>query len=163
MKREAMTKRAAIGATVGFTGLAAFQLLLAAGAPFGEAAWSGATEGQLSRGLRVGSAISIVVYAVAAALILRRAGFWVRGVSRRLARVGSWVLVVLLALGMFANFLSQSPWERLLLGPITLVLAGLCLVVASSATENAAGPVTGGAGRRRAAPETPPTSLGPSR
>jgi hypothetical protein len=33
-----------------------------------------------------------------------------------------------------ANFLSQSPWERLLLGPVTLVMAGLCLLVASSAT-----------------------------
>ena len=141
MKREAMTKKAAIGATGGFAGLAVFQLLLAAGAPFGEAAWGGATEGQLTTGLRVGSALSIVVYTVAAAVILRRAGFRVRGVSRPAARVGSWVLVVLLTLGALANFLSQSPWERLLLGPVTLVLAGLCLVVATSATEDAGGSV----------------------
>lgn len=119
----------------GFAGLAVFQLLLAAGSPFGEAAWGGTTEGQLSTGLRVGSAISVVVYAVSAALILRRAGFWVPWLSRAVARIGSWVLVVLLTLGALANFLSQSPWERFLLGPVTLVLAALCFVVARSAAD----------------------------
>jgi hypothetical protein len=127
-----MTKRAAVGATVCLVGLAVFQLLLAAGAPFGEAAWGGDTKGRLSPALRTGSALSIVVYAVAAALMLRRAGFRVWFVPRRVARIGSWVLVVLLALGTLANFASQSPWERLVLGPVTLVLTGLCLVVASS-------------------------------
>jgi hypothetical protein len=130
----ALTKKAAIGATVGFAGLAVLQLLLAAGAPFGEAAWGGATEGRLPPALRVGSALSVVAYAVGVALILRRAGFRVPWVSRPVARVGSWMLVVLLVLGTLANFLSQSPWERLLLGPVTLVMAGLCLLVASSAT-----------------------------
>jgi hypothetical protein len=138
MRDTATAKPAAIAATVGFVGLAVFQLLLAAGAPFGEAAWGGTTEGQLPTGLRIGSAISIVVYAVAAALILRRAGFRVRWVSHAVARIGSRVLVVLLTLGALANFLSQSPWERFLLGPVTVVLAGLCLVVARGA-ENAVG------------------------
>jgi hypothetical protein len=149
MRNSATARKAAITATVGFAGLAVFQLLLAAGAPFGEAAWGGTTEGQLSTGLRVGSAISIVVYAVAAAVILRRTGFRVRGQSRAVARTGSWVLVVLLTLGTLANFLSQSPWERFLLGPVTLVLAGLCLVVAHSAAE-AVDSASEGHGRLRA-------------
>ncbi|MFI7062835.1 hypothetical protein ACIBL3_17775 [Kribbella sp. NPDC050124] len=42
---------------------------------------------------------------------------------------------MLLALGTVANFLSQSPWERFLLGPVTFVLAGLCFVVARSAAD----------------------------
>ena len=141
MRNNAAAKKAALAATVGFAGLAAFQLLLAAGAPLGEAAWGGTTHGQLSTGLRVGSAISIAVYAVAVMLILRRAGFRVRWVPRAVARIGSWVLVVLLSLGALANFLSQSPWERFLLGPVSLVLAGLCLVVARG-VEDAAGPAT---------------------
>jgi hypothetical protein len=126
---------AALGAVVGFAGLAVFQLLLAAGAPLGEAAWGGANEGGLPPGLRVGSAVSIVVYAVAAAVIIRRAGFRVNWPSRTTARIGTWVLVVLMTAGTLANVLSQSPWERFLLGPVTLVLAGLCLVVALSDTE----------------------------
>ena len=136
MTNNAAAKKAAITASVGFAGLAVFQLLLAAGAPLGEAAWGGTTEGRLPPGLRVGSALSIVVYAIAAAVILRRAGFSVRWVSRTVARVASWGLVVLLTLGALANLLSQSPWERFLLGPVTLVLAALCTVVARS-TEDA--------------------------
>jgi hypothetical protein len=137
MRNKAVAKKAAIAATVGFAGLAVFQLLLAAGVPLGEAAWGGSTDGQLSTGLRVGSAVSIVVYAVSAGLILRSAGFGVPWISRAVARIGSWVLVVLLTLGAVANFLSQSPWEQFLLGPITLVLAGLCFVVARSAADTA--------------------------
>jgi hypothetical protein len=149
MRNGATAKKAAITATVGFAGLAVVQLLLAAGAPFGEAAWGGTTEGQLPTGLRIGSAISIVVYAVAAALILRRAGFRVRWVSRAVARIGSWVLVVLLTFGALANILSHSPWERFLLGPVTLLLAGLCLVVARGA-EDAVGSRSEGPGRLEA-------------
>ncbi|WP_107773757.1 hypothetical protein [Nocardioides sediminis] len=130
MRDPAIVRAAAVVAAVGFTALAVFQLLLAAGAPLGEAAWGGTTEGRLPTDLRVGSALSIVVYAVAAALILRRSGLPVPWVSQPVARIGSWVLVALLVLGALANFASQSPWERFLLGPVTLVLAGSCLVVA---------------------------------
>lgn len=73
-----------------------------------------------------------------------RKGFWVPWVSRAVARIGSWVLVGLLALGTLANFLSQSPWERFLFGPVTLVLARLCFVVARASTA----PVTASASRR---------------
>ena len=99
MRNVAIARKAAIGAVVGFAGLAVFQLLLAGGAPFGEAAWGGANEGQLPTGLRVGSGIAIAVYGAAGAMILARAGFRVRFVPAGLARVGSWVLVGLLTLG----------------------------------------------------------------
>jgi hypothetical protein len=132
MKDSRLARRAAVAASVGFAGLALFQLLLAAGAPFGAAAWGGTNEGQLPTGLRGGSAMAIVVYGVAAAVIVARAGFSVRFMQGTVARIGSWILVALLALGALANFASESPWERFLLGPVTLLLAGLCLVVARS-------------------------------
>ena len=135
MRNRAVAKPAAGAATVGFAGLAVFQLLLAAGAPLGEAAWGGTTEGQLSTGLRVGSAISIVAYAAGSAVSPAARAVRVRWPSRTVARIGSWVLVVLLTLGTLANALSQSPWERFLLAPVTGVLAGLCLVVARSAED----------------------------
>ncbi|MEV0283732.1 hypothetical protein AB0H36_06360 [Kribbella sp. NPDC050820] len=136
----ASARTAAIAAAIGFAGLAVFQLLLAAGAPYGEAAWGGNTEGRLPAGLRVGSAISVVVYAGAAAVVLRRAGFGIR-LPSVVARIGTWVLVVLLTLGALANFASQSPWERFLLGPVALLLAGLCFVVAGSPVDRAASSV----------------------
>lgn len=139
MKNSRIGQTAAVAATGGFAGLALFQLLLAAGAPFGAAAWGGTNDGQLPTSLRVGSGIAIVVYGVAATVILVRAGVNVRFIPRAVARVGSWMLVALLTLGALANFASQSPWERFLLGPVTLLLAGLCLVVARS-PEGALGP-----------------------
>jgi hypothetical protein len=140
MSNSAVVKKAAVACAVGFAGLAAFQLLLAAGAPWGEAAWGGVNTGQQPTRLRVGSAISILVYGVAAAVVLARAGFRILLVFRAVARVGSWVLVVLLTLGALANFASSSPWERFLLGPVTLVLAGLCVIVARSTGETVAAP-----------------------
>ena len=136
MKNSHFGRGAAVAATVGFAGLALFQLLLVAGAPFGAAAWGGTNDGQLPTNLRVGSALAIVVYGLAAAVILARAGFGVRFISRAVARIGSWVLVALLTVGALANFASQSPWERFLLGPVTVLLAGLCLVVARSQEED---------------------------
>jgi hypothetical protein len=136
MRSAATARGAALAASVGFAALAVFQVLLAAGAPLGEAAWGGATEGRLPTGLRVGSALSVVVYVLAAAVVLRRTGLAARWVPHAVARIGSWVLVVLLTLGALANLLSQSPWERFLLGPVTLVLAGSCLVVAREDEES---------------------------
>jgi hypothetical protein len=38
-----------------------------------------------------------------------------------------------LALGAVLNFASPSSWERFMWGPIALILAGLCLLLALSA------------------------------
>jgi hypothetical protein len=154
MRSAAAAKSAAVVATIGFAGLAVFQGLLAAGAPLGEAAWGGANEGRLPTGLRVGSAVSIVVYVLAAAVVLRRAGLAARWVPGGVARIGSWVLAVLLTLGALANLLSQSPWERFLLGPVTLVLAGSCLVVARAEEKASADAGTAAQPRARTARHT---------
>ncbi len=46
------------------------------------------------------------------------------------SRWGIWVLVAVLALSALGNFASSSNWERFLLGPIALLEALLCLIVA---------------------------------
>jgi hypothetical protein len=99
----------------------------------------------------------------AAVVILRRAGFRALWSSRTTARIGTWVLIVLMITGTSANVLSQSPWERFLLGPAILALAGLCLVVAISDTEDDLGPVPGGLPGRPAAQATPSNRVEDSR
>ena len=69
---------AAIAAAVGFLGLAAFQGALALGAPLGRASWGGAYDGQLPMALRIASGVAVVVYVLAALIVLGRGGF--RGV-----------------------------------------------------------------------------------
>jgi hypothetical protein len=118
----------------GFVGIALFQVALAAGVPWGHAAWGGA-HAELSTAQRIGSAAAIVVWSAAALVVLGRAGFW-GARSRRLAtvfRLGTWLLAAVSALAAVLNFASQSRWENVIFGPLALVLAVLCTVVARSA------------------------------
>jgi hypothetical protein len=80
---------AALAAT-GFVALGVFQLVLALGAPLGHAAWGGDTADLTSAQRLLGSAVSVVLNASAAAVVLARVGLtrWPR--SRRLLR---WVWV----------------------------------------------------------------------
>jgi len=129
VRSPAVVRLAALIVAVGFAGLVVFQLALIAGAPLGRAAWGGAST-QLPTSLRLASVVAILIYGLGALFVLRRAGFLIRWLSPGLARWGTWALVILLTLAALPNFLSQSPWERFLLGPTALLLAALCLLVA---------------------------------
>jgi hypothetical protein len=109
----------------GFAALAAFQLLLAAGAPLGHAAWGG-EHAHLTAAQRIGSGVSVLVFLVAIAIIRR-------GYHR-----GALALAALMTLSALANVASSSAWERFLLAPAALVLAVLCVAGTRSAPRRAA-------------------------
>jgi hypothetical protein len=119
---------AAIAACVLLVALAVFQVALIAGAPIGRFAWGGQND-VLPRRTRIGSGVSIVLYAVFAIVILDRAGL-VDVVPDIVATVGIWVLVAYFTLGILLNGISRSKPERYTMTPVTLVLAVLCLLVA---------------------------------
>lgn len=144
---ERRMRRAAQAATVGFGVLMVFQAALAAGAPLGDAAWGGA-HAQLSTAERVGSAISICIYVAAILVVRGRAA----GREERRYRWGIWALAAVLGLAGVMNLASESRWENLLLAPVAVVLAALCLVVARGAT-----------GARRRVADDRPTVLTPAR
>ena len=125
-----MVRAAGALAAVGSLGIAAFQVALAAGAPFGRAAWGGSHE-RLPRKLRVASAVAAGVWVLAALVVLADAGFDVSPIPASVADWATWVLAALL-LGAVMNFLSRSRLERIIWGPIALVLAGLTAFVASA-------------------------------
>jgi hypothetical protein len=122
---------AALIAAVGFLAIAAFQAALALRAPLGRAAWGGAHV-RLPTGLRIASALATGFWVLAALVVLERGGFEVSPLSPAVGRWGTWVLVVLLPIGAIMNFASSSRWERFLWGPVAVLLAGLCLVLARS-------------------------------
>lgn len=121
---------AATLATVMFVILATFQLGLAAGLPWGRAAWGGKNPGRLPAQLRVGSAVSILVYAISALIVLDRAGMPVIDLPDAISQWGTWLVVILLAVGAVMNAASSSPYERYAWAPFAAILALLCLVVA---------------------------------
>lgn len=122
----------ALTAAGGFVVIAVFQIALAPGAPLGRASWGGAHAGQLPAGLRVASAVAVGIWALAALIVLGRAGFAVSPLPASLTTWGTWILVCVLTVGALMNFASPSAWERFLWGPFTLILAALCLLVARS-------------------------------
>jgi hypothetical protein len=116
--------------TIGLLGV--FQLALAAGAPWGRLAWGGGHE-RLPTGYRIGSLVSILVYAVFAAIVLERAGLLAVLPSPEIARAGAWIIAGYMALGIVMNAISRSLPERLVMTPVAVVLSGSATLVALGA------------------------------
>jgi hypothetical protein len=110
--------------------LTVLQLLLLAGAPLGRFAWGGRNV-VLPRSLRIGSAVSIALYAVFAVLMLQAAGAFDL-LPGALVVVAIWVLTAYFAVGVAMNAASRSREERLVMTPVALALAVVCLVLAVS-------------------------------
>lgn len=119
---------AAAGLTLVLGALGLFQLALALGAPLGRFAWGG-THSVLPRALRIGSGISIAVYALIACVMLDRAGL-VDWLPVDLSGIMAWVVAAYFGLGIVMNLASRSVPERLVMSPTAALLCGLSVVVA---------------------------------
>jgi hypothetical protein len=124
------TRIAAVSAATLFGILAAFQLAIALGAPWGRAAYGGYTETPGIE-LRVSSVVATVIWASAALIVLKRTAHKVWApLPKRALPVAVWVLGGLTALGTLPNLISQSPLERNIWTPVSIVLAALTFTVA---------------------------------
>jgi hypothetical protein len=108
--------------------LAVFQAALAAGAPLGRFAWGGQQD-FLPRKLRVGSVVSIVLYALFGYAALAKAGLAPALVSETFIDIFMWVLTAYFILGVAMNAISRSKPERFVMTPVALVLAVLFLLL----------------------------------
>lgn len=109
--------------------LAIFQSLLSTGYPLGRFAWGGRHD-VLPTKLRIGSAISILLYIFFAVIILSAAGVANIISNEQLTSIAIWVLVAYFFLGVFMNGISQSKLERAVMTPVALCLALSCLLIA---------------------------------
>ena len=119
---------AAVLALVLLAALAVLQGLLVAGYPLGRFAWGGQHE-VLPAGYRVGSVVSIALYAGFAVLILQAAGSPAL-LPGGFVEVAIWVLTGYFVLGIGLNAISRSRPERLVMTPVVVLLAAACLVLA---------------------------------
>lgn len=108
--------------------LAALQILVACGLPYGRFVWGGAHR-VLPRRLRIGSAVSVLIYAGFAVLLLTRAGAFPGGESG-VVIILTWLLFTYFALGVIVNAISRSRVERWTMTPMCAVLAIAALVIA---------------------------------
>ena len=121
---------AAITLVVILSLLAGFQLALALGAPLGRFAWGGQHRVLPTR-LRIGSLVSIVIYAIIAVLALDRVGL-IDVVPDAVSTVGMWVVFAYFVIGIPLNAISRSKPERYVMTPVVTILAVLSLLVALS-------------------------------
>ncbi|WP_311215466.1 MULTISPECIES: hypothetical protein [unclassified Arthrobacter] len=108
--------------------LAVFQLALAAGAPIGRFAWGGQHD-VLPRKLRIGSIVSILLYALFGYTALAQSGLVPVLVSQPFTAVFMWVLTAYFTVGVAMNAISRSKAERFVMTPVALVLALLFLLL----------------------------------
>lgn len=122
---------AALAYAVVSVGIIAFQIALAAGAPWGAYAMGGAFPGQFPPELRVAAVVQAVILAALALVVLARAGIAMPRWSRS-SRWLIWVVVVFSALSLVLNLITPSAGERAIWAPVALVMLVSSVVVARS-------------------------------
>ena len=124
-----MSRAAALLFAVICTGVVAFQIALAAGAPWGTYAMGGAVPGQFPPALRIAALVQAALIVGMAAIVLSRAGLILAGWSR-VTRWLVWVVVAVAAVSLVFNLITPSTSERALWAPVLLVLLASSAVVA---------------------------------
>lgn len=114
--------------TVALAVLAVLQIALILGAPIGRFAWGGQHEVLPAR-LRIGSAVSILVYALIALIAWDRVGA-IDVFPAPFSEIAMWVIFVYFVLGIAVNAISRSKPERYTMAPLSLVLAVLSFLIA---------------------------------
>jgi hypothetical protein len=110
-------------------GIAAFQVALVLGAPWGAYTQGGRTEGTLDTSGRVIAAISCAVLLIMAAAILARVHEGpLRNAPGRLVTALAWFTTVYSAVAVVLNLASQSSSERAVFAPIAIVLFVLVVI-----------------------------------
>lgn len=112
-------------------GVVAFQIALAAGAPWGAYAMGGASPGQFPPAMRISAIIQALLLAGLAAVILTRAGLILPGWSR-VSHWLVWIVVAFMAFSLVLNLISPSAGERAIWVPTLLLLIISSLIVALS-------------------------------
>ena len=110
-------------------GVVAFQIALAAGAPWGAYAMGGAFPGTLPLALRVAALAQAVLIAAMALIVLSLAGLVLERWSRR-ARWLVWFVVAFAAVSFALNLLTPSAGERAIWAPVAALLLASSTVVA---------------------------------
>ncbi len=126
-----ISKISAILYAVVSLGVIAFQIALAAGAPWGAYAMGGAFPGQFPAALRVTALIQAALLIGMALIVLARAGLILPGWWRS-SRWLIWFVVGFAALSLFLNLITPSAGERAIWAPVAFVLLLSCAVVAFS-------------------------------
>ncbi|RIH84475.1 hypothetical protein Mterra_01970 [Calidithermus terrae] len=126
-----LTTFAAILFAVLALGVVAFQVALAAGAPWGEFTLGGRYRGALPHPVRPIPVVSAILLAAFAAVVLARAGIAFSGIMAASSYL-VWVVVAYCTAGALANYITPSRRERAIWFPVVMVMLASSAIVAMS-------------------------------
>jgi hypothetical protein len=109
--------------------IVAFQLALAAGAPWGAYAMGGAYPGQFPPALRISAIIQAVLLVFFALVVLARADMILPKWSRA-SRWLAWVVFAFSVVSLILNLITPSAGERAIWAPVAFILMISCGIVA---------------------------------
>ena len=118
-------------ATLLFAVVIVLQLLLAAGILPVSMAWGG-RQSVLTPALRVSSLIAAILLGAFIVVIRTRAGLTGNAPIPGFILVASWMITAFMAFNTLGNLASKSVKEKLVFGPITLLLTLACLLISAS-------------------------------
>ena len=126
-----MTTTAATIAAILLVAVAAIQVALALGLPFGHISWGGRHHGRLPDKLRVGSGAGAVVLLLAALIVMAQGGLigW-SPIPESWLTPATWLLAGFMTLNTVGNISSESRFEKVIFGPTTGVLVVLLVILA---------------------------------
>lgn len=131
LSNATLVKTAGNTATVLFAIFIGIQLLLATGILPVSIAWGG-RQTELTPALRVAGIVAVFILGAFIYIIRYRAGLTGSIPAPTAIRVMAWVVTAFMALNTVGNFASVNSTEKLLFGPITIVITIACLVVSAS-------------------------------
>jgi hypothetical protein len=114
--------------------VAAFQITLALGAPWGSYAMGGAFPGRYPPAMRMAAVVQALLMALMAGVILSRAGVALPRWSSA-SRRPVWVIVAFGAVGLVLNLATPSAGERLVWAPVAFLLLLCSVLVATGKPE----------------------------
>jgi len=109
--------------------ISVLQLLLAIGLPLGKLAYGGKYE-RLPTNMRIMSLVAIGIFALGSISVLERAGMITVFNNLILTLVIVWIIAIYLAFNTLLNAISKSKQEKLIMTPLSLILAICCFIVA---------------------------------
>lgn len=125
-----MQRTAAIVFSLFTAGVIAFQLALAAGAPWGEYAMGGAYPGQFPPALRIAAIIQAALLVGLIMVVLMRARLLATKRFRLVSRL-AWFVVAFTVVAFVLNVITPSAGERAIWAPVALVMLVCSVIVAT--------------------------------
>lgn len=126
-----LTQLAAIGFAVITLGAAAFQVAMAAGAPWGSFAMGGAYPGTFPPALRIVALFQAALLVGFVMVVLSRAGL-ILPVWSQASRWMMWIIVAFSTLSLILNLITPSAGERAIWAPVAFLMLLCSATVALS-------------------------------